>query len=92
MIIPLTLALTSAAIAGVMGEAPGDSVRGQSGAFIGDSSHNSSSICFEDQKNITGAPVRFSVGSGYYSKHPITYDSGIIVLYQTIYTHNCHII
>jgi opacity protein-like surface antigen len=77
MIISLTLALASAAIAGVIGAAPGDSVQGQSGAFIGDSSYNSSSIRFEDQKNITGAPVSVSVGSGYYATHPITYNSGI---------------
>ncbi len=77
MIIPLTLALTSTAIAGGMGAAPGESVRDQRGAIIENSSYNSSSIYFEDQRNITGDPVSFSVGNGYYATHPITYNSGI---------------
>jgi hypothetical protein len=65
MIIPLTLVLASAAIAGGTGAVPGDS------------SYNSSSIRFEEQRNITGATVSFSVGNGYYATHPITYNSGI---------------
>ncbi len=65
MIIAVSLALASAAIAGCMD------------AFPEDSSFNSSSIRFEDQRNITGAPFSLSVGSGYYSSHPITYASGI---------------
>jgi hypothetical protein len=65
MIIALTLALASAAIAGCMDAVPKDS------------SFNNSSIRFEDQRNITSAPVSLSVGSGYYSSHPITYASGI---------------
>jgi len=65
MIIALTLALASAAIAGCMDAVPKDS------------SINNSSIRFEDQRNITSAPVSLSVGSGYYSSHPITYASGI---------------
>ncbi|VVB65047.1 Uncharacterised protein [uncultured archaeon] len=46
-------------------------------AFPIESSINNSSIRFEDQRNITNAPFTLSVGSGYYSSHPISYSSGI---------------
>ena len=42
-----------------------------------DSSHNNSSIHFDSQGSIVGAPVSLSVGSGYYSSHPIDYGSGM---------------
>ena len=40
-------------------------------------SYNSSTIRLESQNNNTRAPVSFSVGNGYYSSHPVTYNSAI---------------
>jgi hypothetical protein len=45
-------------------------------AAYGNSSYNNSSIHFNSQNNVVGAPVSLSVGSGYYSSHPIEYGSG----------------
>lgn len=42
-------------------------------AFAG----NNSSIYLQSQSNISAAPVSLSVGSGYYSSHPVGYGSGI---------------
>jgi hypothetical protein len=39
--------------------------------FTGNSSYNNSSISFISQNKITSAPVDLTVGSGYYSSHPI---------------------
>jgi hypothetical protein len=50
---------------------------GPEGATIGDSSYNRSIISLESQNNDTGAPVSISVGTGYYSSHPVSYDSAI---------------
>jgi opacity protein-like surface antigen len=41
------------------------------------SSYNNSSIRFEGQNRIAQAPTTISVGSGYYSSHPIGYSSEI---------------
>jgi len=41
------------------------------------SSSNNSSIRFESHSGMIKAPVSLSVGSGYYSSHPISYDSGM---------------
>ena len=45
-------------------------------APIGDS-YNSSIISLEGQNNDTSTPVSISVGNGYYSSHPVAYDSSI---------------
>jgi hypothetical protein len=50
---------------------------GHEGAPIGDSSYNRSNISLENQNNDTGAPVSISVGTGYYSSHPVAYNSAI---------------
>jgi len=42
-----------------------------------DSSGNNSSIRFASHSGMIKAPVSLSVGSGYYSSHPISYDSGM---------------
>ena len=44
---------------------------------IGDSSYNRSIISLESQNNDTGAPVSIAVGTGYYSSHPVAYNSAI---------------
>jgi len=41
------------------------------------SSYNNSTIHFDSQSSIVGAPVSLFVGSGYYSSHPIDYGSGM---------------
>ena len=41
------------------------------------SSSNNSSIRFASHSGMIKAPVSLSVGSGYYSDHPISYDSGM---------------
>jgi hypothetical protein len=46
-------------------------------APIGDSSYNRSIISLESQNNDTGAPVSIAVGTGYYSSHPVAYNSAI---------------
>lgn len=46
------------------------------GAAYINSSYNNSSIHFNSQNNVVGAPVSLSVGSGYYSSHPIEHSSG----------------
>ena len=46
-------------------------------APIGDSSYNRSIIHLESQNNDTGEPVSISVGTGYYSSHPVVYNSAI---------------
>lgn len=43
---------------------------------VGDS-YNSSIISLESQNNDTSTPVSISVGNGYYSSHPVAYDSSI---------------
>ena len=49
-----------------------------SGDFIkGNSSYNNSSISFVGQNKITSSPVDLSMGSGYYSSHPIAIGTGI---------------
>jgi hypothetical protein len=50
---------------------------GRDMAPIYDSSNNRSIIGLESQNNNTGAPVSISVGNGYYSSHPVSYDSAI---------------
>ncbi len=52
-------------------------VTGRFEAAIDNSSYNSSIIRLESQYNNTRAPVSFSVGNGYYSSHPVNYDSAI---------------
>ncbi len=46
-------------------------------ALIDNSSYNNSTIRFESQNNITNAPVSIAPGNGYYSTHPIAYNSEI---------------
>ena len=46
-------------------------------SVTGNSSYNNSSISFTGQNIISGAPVDLSVGSGYYSSHPIAVGSKI---------------
>ena len=46
-------------------------------ALIDNSSYNNSIIRFQGQNNITNAPVSIAPGSGYYSTHPIAYNSEI---------------
>ena len=46
-------------------------------SITGNSSYNNSSISFTGQNIISGAPVDLSVGSGYYSSHPIAVGSKI---------------
>ncbi len=46
-------------------------------SITGNSSYNNSSIYFTGQNIISGAPVDLSVGSGYYSSHPIAVGSKI---------------
>ena len=46
-------------------------------ALADNSSYNNSTIRFESQNNITNAPVSIAPGNGYYSTHPIAYDSEI---------------
>jgi hypothetical protein len=43
----------------------------------GDSSYNNSSITLISQNKITSVPVDLSIGSGYYSSHPIAVGAGI---------------
>jgi hypothetical protein len=50
---------------------------GYDGAPTGDSSSNRSNISLESQNNDTGAPVSINVGTGYYSSHPVAYNSAI---------------
>ena len=50
---------------------------GRDTAPIGDSSYNRSIISLESQNNDTSAPVRIAVGTGYYSSHPVAYNSAI---------------
>jgi len=50
---------------------------GRDMAPIGDSSYNRSIISLESQNNDTGAPVSINVGTGYYSSHPVAYNSAI---------------
>ena len=66
------LSLASTVVAAAFSE---DSV---SEDFIqGNSSYNNSSISFIGQNIITSAPVDLSLGSGYYSSHPIAVGSKI---------------
>ena len=46
-------------------------------ALADNSSYNNSTIRFESQNNLTNAPVSIAAGNGYYSTHPIAYDSEI---------------
>lgn len=46
-------------------------------APIDDSSYSSSITSLESQNNSTSAPVSISVGNGYYSSHPVAYDSAM---------------
>jgi hypothetical protein len=83
--------LASALIAALANLAEGDNVNpegaangldaiwgiGHEGSPIGDSSYNSSNISLESQNNDTGAPVNIAVGTGYYSSHPVAYNSAI---------------
>ena len=50
---------------------------GRDVALMGDSSYNRSIISLESQNNDTSTPVSISVGNGYYSSHPVAYDSAI---------------
>jgi hypothetical protein len=52
-------------------------VTGNSEAATDNLSYNSSIIHLESQNSITRKPASISVGNGYYSSRPITYDSGI---------------
>jgi hypothetical protein len=45
--------------------------------ITGNSSYNNSSISFVGQNKITSAPVDLTVGSGYYSSHPIAIGTEI---------------
>jgi hypothetical protein len=49
---------------------------GHEEALDGDS-YNSSIISLESQNNDTSTPVSISVGNGYYSSHPVAYNSAI---------------
>jgi hypothetical protein len=50
---------------------------GHEGDPIGDSSYNRSNISLESQNSDTGEPVSIAVGTGYYSSHPVAYNSAI---------------
>ncbi len=50
---------------------------GREEAAIDDSSYESSIVGLESQNNDTGAPVSIAVGTGYYSSHPVAYNSAI---------------
>jgi len=87
----LLVILASALIAALANLAEGDNVNPEGAANgldaiwgighevspIGDSSDNSSNIRLESQNNDTGAPVSIAVGTGYYSSHPVAYNSAI---------------
>ena len=66
----LALAATSIAAIAPQGPVSEDSIKGNS-------YYNNSSISFSGQNKITSAPVDLSVGSGYYSSHPIAVGTGI---------------
>ena len=66
----LALAATGVAATAPQGPVSEDSIKGNS-------SYNNSSISFIGQNKITSAPVDLSVGSGYYSSHPIAVGTGI---------------
>ena len=87
----LLVILASALIAALANLAEGDNVNpegaangldaiwgiGRDMAPIGDSSYNSSITSLESQNNSTSAPVSINVGTGYYSSHPVAYNSAI---------------
>ena len=87
----LLVILASALIAALANLAEGDDVNldgaangldaiwgiGHGVSSIGDSSYSSSNISLESQNNDTGAPVNINVGTGYYSSHPVAYNSAI---------------
>ena len=87
----LFVILASALIAALANLAEGDDVNldgaanglaaiwgiGHEVSSIGDSSYNSSIISLESQNNDTCAPVNINVGTGYYSSHPVAYNSAI---------------
>ena len=75
MLLLLSSVLIALAVVGVPAIASQDIA---SGDFIrGNSSYNNSSISFIGQNKITSAPVDLSLGSGYYSSHPIAIGTGI---------------
>lgn len=75
MILLLLSVMLVLAATGVAATASHDHV---SEDFIkGNSSYNNSSISFIGQNKITSAPVDLTVGSGYYSSHPIAVGLGI---------------
>ncbi|MFZ2471842.1 MAG: hypothetical protein WAW52_07875 [Methanothrix sp.] len=66
----ISLAATGAAVAASLDPVSDDFIKG-------DSSYNNSSISLISQNIITSIPVDLSVGSGYYSSHPIAVCAGI---------------
>ena len=75
MLLLLSSVLIALAVVGIPAIASQDIA---SGDFIkGNSSYNNSSISFIGQNKITSAPVDLSLGSGYYSSHPIAVGTGI---------------
>jgi hypothetical protein len=75
MLLLLSSVLIALAVVGVPAIASQDIA---SGDFIrGNSSYNNSSISFIGQNKITSGPVDLSLGSGYYSSHPIAIGTGI---------------
>jgi hypothetical protein len=84
VIAPLAAMLSSADVIGKNASSALDNIdsKGVGEALIEESlyknsSYNVSTIRFESQRNITNAPVSLSVGNGYYSSHPIVYNSAI---------------
>jgi hypothetical protein len=70
------LAVTALAVIATQDSVSYDFIKGKSYAAE-NSSYNNSSISLIDQNEIIGAPVDLSVGSGYYSSHPIAIGLGI---------------
>ena len=78
LLLSILFALAATGIAAIASQDPvsEDFIKGKSYA-AGNSSYNNSSISFIGQNKITSAPVDLSVGSGYYSTHPIAIGLGI---------------
>ena len=78
LLLPILLALVAscAAIRAPSDAVSGDFTKGRIQAAE-DSSCNNSSIYFAGQNDIVSSPMDLSVGSGYYSSHPIAIGLGI---------------
>jgi hypothetical protein len=72
----LALVASCAAIAAPSDAVSGDFIKGGIQAAE-NSYHNNSSIRFAGQNDIVSSPVDLSVGSGYYSSHPVAIGLGI---------------